>query len=140
MSNIAVRKRLSTTAELSTITAVAGEVYVDQTKTTLVVHDGSTAGGVPLAKETHTHANATTGTAGFMSAVDKIKLDDLSAAGGLQTILSDTVALTARTIANFNTDFTVADNSGSTRTDFSISQTFRNEVNSNTVALIIALS
>ncbi len=75
-----------------------------------------------------------------MSATDKAKLDALSAAGGIQTIQSNTSPLTARTIANFSTDFTVVDNSGASRTDFSISQTFKDEQNSNTIALVIALS
>jgi len=140
MSNIAQRKRRVTTTELSSLTPESGETYVDVTKPTLVVGDGTTLGGVPLAKETHVHANATSGTAGFLSATDKDKLDALSAAGGIQTIQSDTSPLPAQTVANFNTDFTVEDNPGASRTDFAISDTFRAEVNSNTIALIIALS
>lgn len=140
MSNIALRKRRATTSDLSSLAGVAGEVWIDITKSTLVVHDGSTLGGIPLAKESHTHANATTGTAGFMSATDKTKLDALSGAGGYQTIQSNGSAVATETILNFSTDFTVVDNSGSTRTDASISAAFRNEINSNTIALIIALS
>jgi len=43
--------RRGTTAEHSTFTGAAAEVTVDTDKDTVVVHDGSTAGGVPLAKE-----------------------------------------------------------------------------------------
>jgi hypothetical protein len=140
MSNIVLRKRRNTTIELSSLTLPLGEVCIDVTKATLVVHDGSTAGGIPLAKEVHSHASATTGTAGFMSTADKTKLDALSLAGGIQNVLTDTTPVTARTTANFNSDFTVVDNPGATRTDFAISELFRAEVNSNTIALIVALS
>ena len=140
MSTIAIRKRRNTTTELSSLTPLLGEVWIDTTKPTLVVGDGTTAGGVPLAKENHTHPNATTGTPGFMSSTDKTKLDALSGAGGVQTIEANTSPLPAETTLNFNADFTVVDNSGASRTDFAISQAFRNEMNSNNIALIIALS
>jgi len=45
-----VRFRRGTTAEHATFTGAAGEMTVDTTKNTLVVHDGATAGGVPLAR------------------------------------------------------------------------------------------
>lgn len=43
-----------TTAQHSGYTGPAGECTVDTTKSTLVVHDGKTAGGYPLVKESHT--------------------------------------------------------------------------------------
>lgn len=43
--------RRGTTSELSTITGAIGELFVDTTKDTVVVMDGSTAGGFPLATE-----------------------------------------------------------------------------------------
>nr|DAL94576.1 MAG TPA: major tropism determinant [Caudoviricetes sp.] len=42
-----------TTAQHSGYTGPAGECTVDTTKSTLVVHDGKTAGGHPLVKESH---------------------------------------------------------------------------------------
>lgn len=45
-----VQLRRGTTAEHATFTGAVGEVTVDVDKDTLVVHDGVTAGGVPLAK------------------------------------------------------------------------------------------
>jgi hypothetical protein len=140
MSNIALKKRLHTTTELSSLVLQSGDLFIDTTKSTVVVGDGTTAGGIPLALQDHTHANSTTLTGGFMSPTDKTKLDALSLAGGIQNVLADTSPVTPRTTANFNTDFTVVDNAGATRTEFSISDTFRNEINSNTIALIIALS
>ena len=44
--------RGGTTSEHNSFTGVAREVTVDTTKKTLVVHDGSTAGGTPLMHET----------------------------------------------------------------------------------------
>lgn len=43
--------RRGTTAEHATFTGALGEVTVDTTKATAVVHNGSTAGGIPLARE-----------------------------------------------------------------------------------------
>jgi len=54
-----IQFRRGTTAEHSTFTGAVGEVTVDTDKDTAVVHDGSTAGGIPLAKES---AIPTTGT------------------------------------------------------------------------------
>lgn len=47
----AVQRRRGSTAEHASFTGLVGELSVDTTKKTVVVHDGSTAGGVPLAKE-----------------------------------------------------------------------------------------
>ena len=46
-----VQLRRGTTAQHSTFTGAVGELTIDTTKKTGVVHDGSTAGGIPLAKE-----------------------------------------------------------------------------------------
>ena len=43
--------RGGTTSEHNSFTGVTREVTVDTTKKTLVVHDGSTAGGTPLMKQ-----------------------------------------------------------------------------------------
>ena len=45
--------RRGTTTQHSTFTGAVGEVTVDTTKDTVVVHDGTTAGGVPLATEAY---------------------------------------------------------------------------------------
>ena len=44
-----IQRRRGTTAEHSTFTGALGELTVDTDKKTVVVHDGSTAGGSPLA-------------------------------------------------------------------------------------------
>jgi hypothetical protein len=51
MPAFAMQLRRGTTAEHSTFTGLVGEVTIDTTKDTIVVHDGTTAGGIPLAKE-----------------------------------------------------------------------------------------
>ena len=55
-----IQLRRGTTAEHSTFTGAVAEVTVDTTKDVVVVHDGSTAGGVPMAKESALSAYATT--------------------------------------------------------------------------------
>ena len=50
----AIKRRRGTTAEHSTFIGLEGEITIDSTKDTVVVHDGATAGGFPLAKENMT--------------------------------------------------------------------------------------
>jgi hypothetical protein len=54
-----IQRRRGSTAEHATFTGANGEITVDTTKKTAVVHDGTTAGGIPLAKESALRANAT---------------------------------------------------------------------------------
>lgn len=49
--SFAFQRRRGTTSQHSTFTGLVGELTVDTDKDTVVVHDGSTAGGFPLAKE-----------------------------------------------------------------------------------------
>lgn len=46
----AIQLRRGTTAQHSAFTGLVGEVTIDTDKDTIVVHDGVTAGGIPLAK------------------------------------------------------------------------------------------
>jgi len=46
-----VQLRRGTTLEHTVFTGAVGEATIDTDKNTLVVHDGTTAGGYPLAKE-----------------------------------------------------------------------------------------
>ena len=55
-----LKLRRGTTSQHSSFTGAEGEVTVDTTKDTIVVHDGSTAGGIPLAKESTVNAINTT--------------------------------------------------------------------------------
>ena len=69
-----LKLRRGTTTEHSTFTGAEGEVTVDTTKDTVVVHDGATAGGVPLAKE----ADIPTGALASLDSVDASTIDDNS--------------------------------------------------------------
>lgn len=73
----AVQRRRGTTAQHATFTGLAGELTVDTTKNTLVVHDGATLGGVPLAHEVHTHTSSQISDA---STIGKVILTAVDAA------------------------------------------------------------
>lgn len=60
----AVQRRRGTTVQHASFTGLVGEITVDTDKKTAVVHDGSTAGGVPLAKESALPAAASETVAG----------------------------------------------------------------------------
>jgi hypothetical protein len=52
--------RRDTTANLASVTGAVGELFVDTTKDTVVVMDGSTAGGFPLQRELMSNVNIKT--------------------------------------------------------------------------------
>ena len=84
----AVQHRRGTTAEHSTFTGLEGEVTIDTTKDTAVIHDGTLAGGYPLAKENL--ANVT--TSGLSS------IDGASTASDDKFFIYDQSATTLKTI------------------------------------------
>ena len=49
--SFAFQRRRGTTAQHASFTGLLAELTVDTDKKTVVVHDGTTAGGIPLAKE-----------------------------------------------------------------------------------------
>ena len=55
-----LKLRRGTTSQHSSFTGAEGECTVDMTKDTLVVHDGSTAGGHALARENLSNVSANT--------------------------------------------------------------------------------
>lgn len=71
--SFAFQRRRGTTTQHASFTGLAGELTVDTTKKTVVVHDGSTAGGVPLAKE-RPSLNAQTGTSYTLADTDASKV------------------------------------------------------------------
>ena len=86
-----LKLRRGTTSQHSSFTGAEGEVTVDTTKDTLVVHDGSTAGGTPLAKEAGTIAEATNVTVtANNSANETVYPVFVDGATGTQGIESDT--------------------------------------------------
>jgi len=54
-----VQLRRGNTSQTSTFTGAVAEITVDTDKKTLVVHDGSTAGGIPLATQANVTSSVT---------------------------------------------------------------------------------
>lgn len=67
--SFAFQRRRGTTAAHTSFTGLLGELTVDTTKDTVVVHDGSTAGGFPLSKQRNPY-NAQTGTTYTLALTD----------------------------------------------------------------------
>jgi len=114
---ISIQRRRGTTSQHSSFTGKPGEMTVDTSKWSAVVHDGSTVGGWPTAHEVHSHGNATDSTAGFMSSSDKTKLDSIS--GGTinyQTVQSNGTAQNTRAALNLSSNFAITDDSAGNRT------------------------
>jgi hypothetical protein len=67
-----VQRRRGSTTQHTAFTGLEGEITIDTSKDTAVVHDGSTVGGFPLAKETLENAKTTnlTGILGADTAAD----------------------------------------------------------------------
>ena len=63
-----VQLRRGNTAQTSTFTGATAEITIDTDKETVVVHDGSTAGGFPLARESALTANVVSITNAFNAA------------------------------------------------------------------------
>ena len=88
----AIKRRRGTTSQHSTFTGLEGELTIDTTKDTVVVHDGATAGGFPLAKESGSAIAATSLSAsGAFSANGGATLGDAS--GDALTINSSAVSI-----------------------------------------------
>ena len=78
-----LKLRRGTTSQHASFTGAEGEVTIDTTKDTAVVHDGSTAGGKPLAKEDMTNVSsaAIAGQLGT-SSIANTKLADSGVSAG----------------------------------------------------------
>ena len=91
MAAYAIQFRRGTTTEHSSFTGLLGEVTVDTTKKTVVVHDGSTSGGFALALESAA-TSSTTGT--FSSNVTvggTLAVTSTSTFGGDVTVTGDII-------------------------------------------------
>ena len=104
-----IQRRRGTTSDHSTFTGAGGEITVDTTKNTIVVHDGSTQGGFPLAKESalaSTVGALTDVTITSVGAGEILKysgsewVNNTLAEAGIQAYDADTAKLDATT-ANF---------------------------------------
>ena len=84
MANIEVKLRRGTDTEHSSFTGAEGEVTVDTTNDTLRVHDGSTAGGIRLAKLSEVSGG--TGTVTEVDAGTGLETNPVSGIVGTGTI------------------------------------------------------
>ena len=82
-----VQRRRGTTAEHSTFTGADGEITVDTTKDTAIIHDGAQAGGYPLAREDLSNVTNKVG-------IQQLNLSDGSAGQVLKTDGSGTLSFT----------------------------------------------
>ena len=128
-----LKLRRGTTTQHASFTGAEGEVTIDITKDTAVVHDGSQAGGRPLAREDMSNVSSasiagrlgtgaiqgtqlensgvTAGAYGSSSAIPIVTVD----AQGLVTAAS-TTAIDSTTIANGTSNVAVANNGNITAT------------------------
>lgn len=112
-----LRLRRGSTTQHASFTGALGEVTVDTTKNTLVVHDGATVGGIPMAKESSQSAAVRYDTAAQgLNATQKanartnILAAPVPASTGLTAALDDGTS-TGRAIAS-GTGITVANGDG----------------------------
>jgi hypothetical protein len=114
--------RGGTTAEHSTFTGASKEVTVDTTKKTAVVHDGTTAGGIPLLRQDGSNSALALGSQGTPS----LKWD---ANTGIYSPGEDQLA-----VATNGTGRLFVDASGNITTDTNITSSKVSLVNSATVS------
>jgi hypothetical protein len=88
--SFAFQRRRGTTSQHSSFTGLNAELTVDTDKKTVVVHDGSTAGGTPLAKERNP-LNAQTGTTYTLAATDKDAVVTASNASAITVTINNSV-------------------------------------------------
>lgn len=83
--SVARQRRRGTTADHAAFTGLAGELTVDTDKKTVVVHDGSTAGGFPLKRD---HVSATDKLLG-RSTAGAGAIEEISCTAAARTVLDD---------------------------------------------------
>ena len=88
--SFAFQRRRGTTSQHASFTGLNAELTVDTDKKTVVVHDGSTAGGTPLAKERNP-LNAQSGTSYTLAATDKDAVVTASNASAITVTINNSV-------------------------------------------------
>ena len=121
---IQIQLRQGTTTEHGTFTGAVGEVTVDTTKDTLVVHDGVTVGGHPVA----TRANAD-GTISLIKK-DGTSAGTINADGLFNNTLTSTNTNQALTAAQGKVLKDLADTKLATTSAFGVGQTWQNMTSS----------
>ena len=98
-----VQWRRGTTAEHSTFTGALGEVTIDTTKKTAIVHDGSTLGGIPLAHEDYAIAAFAKANTGGIFTSDVSITGNLYVLGSTTSVNTASLAITDKNIQLGNT-------------------------------------
>lgn len=88
--SFAFQRRRGTTTQHASFTGLNAELTVDTDKKTVVVHDGSTAGGTPLAKERNP-LNAQTGTSYTLAVADKDAVVTASNSSAITVTINNSV-------------------------------------------------
>ena len=78
--------RGGTSTEHNSFTGVAREVTVDTTKKTLVVHDGSTAGGTPLMRESGATGDITVNSVSIGRGANSVTANTVLGQEGLDAV------------------------------------------------------
>lgn len=127
-----VQRRKGTTAQHASFTGASAELTVDTTKNTVVVHDGATAGGIPLAKETGSALSVTSLTS---SGASVISTTDSTNAALRITQLGTGNALLVEDSANPDTSPLIVDSNG--RLVLGATQAYATTLNGNTFTPIV---
>jgi hypothetical protein len=88
--SFAFQRRRGTTTQHSSFTGLLAELTVDTDKDTVVVHDGSTAGGFPLAKQRNTVAT-TSGTTYTLAVTDADGVVTTTSTSAVTVTIADNV-------------------------------------------------
>jgi uncharacterized delta-60 repeat protein len=129
--------RRGTTAELSSVTGAEGELFVDTTKDTVVVMDGSTAGGKPLATEAFVGTAVSNLIDSAPGALDT--LNELAAALGDDANFATSISNTVATAGSYaNSAFAKANTAGAVYTTGSLSVAIPLTIQSNSSVTISA--
>ena len=91
MAAYAIQFRRGTTTEHSSFTGLLGEVTVDTTKKTVVVHDGSTSGGFALALESAATSSTTGSFSSNVTVGGTLAVTSTSTFGGDITVTGDII-------------------------------------------------
>lgn len=130
-----VQFRRGTTAETNVFTGAVGEVTVDTTKDTCVVHDGVTAGGFPLLRQDGSNSALSAGSLSSCA----LKFAS-SASTGIYSPATGQLALVNNGVASITIDgsglVTIPGNAVITGS-LTVTGTFNS---TDTIALIVALS
>ena len=101
----AVQRRRGTTAQHASFAGLEGELTVDTTKDTLVIHDGSTAGGRPLLREDQSNLPTSAPTTGIYNASGSLAI---STGGSGKLFINSTGVIECYSTAASGTGLTTA--------------------------------